>query len=959
MVGAQEVSSINYSLNAGLPSQETYFTYADNQGYVWIGTDAGLCRYDGYTFDVFTTENSPLTDNTIFKPYEAPNGEVWFVCYNGTITIYNPVKDELRPFEYNNKIREERFWIVGIYFDQEYAYLHHRFQGTFYHRYSLEDSSLSRVSLNTNDLKQIGRAENGSTFYSHKSSKTIYVKIAGLGIRSNIEPRPVSYLTEYDDITYFCLEQTIYATDGDTILLKRILDAKIETIHFIDQTMYVPTVSGLYIFDSGGQEKVLPNVYLTYMDIDSEGNIWASSLKNGIFNVASLHIRSLNRITEKINIHEVSSLHRFRGKLFIGMATEEEVYIYDETGIHKFIDRLDSQEYDFNIKAMYSDDQRLYIPGGIIHELDGDLKFRAYDGNALATANGWVQTASYNLPLPDNRIFSCGTYTGYAVQDLNNKRVDRYYEQTDNHRLFYPCLDSSGAIWAGSQVGLWRISLDDLGVAEQIMRFPSLNQRIDHVLYASGTKILNTRTNGLLFLRGNSIDSLQEIHGLISNRITDIYVQSDSVLWVGTSKGLSKVWLSSAGQKVLYNLNQDDGLPSNYVEHIAADGNELYLATTEGIAVVYTDRINPGSSPPHIYITSVDIARNPELKLEDRVFQYDQNDITIQYIGVTSKKPYKDFYSYRLVRQDKHNSGTDYINTNNTSVNFLDLNAGTYHFEVKCRNKNNVWSDVAMYQFTIKPHYSDTLWFRLALFIVILIILVALVYWRIKEIKSKNDKENHIKDLELKFKESELAILRNQMNPHFMFNALNSIQSYILQSDRDTASHYVQRFSKLMRSSLELSMDDWISLAVEIDFLTNYLTMEQMRFPERFSFEILVDPVIDPHDILLPPFLIQPIVENSVKHAFKNRESGGEIKVEFSMNNDELLCSVTDNGVGIDKSRLDKQQSTHKSYGIQVVRNRLRLILEDDAAEPLLYTDISKTQINQTGTKVDIKIPIE
>ncbi|MBO6518269.1 MAG: histidine kinase, partial [Bacteroidia bacterium] len=243
----------------------------------------------------------------------------------------------------------------------------------------------------------------------------------------------------------------------------------------------------------------------------------------------------------------------------------------------------------------------------------------------------------------------------------------------------------------------------------------------------------------------------------------------------------------------------------------------------------------------------------------------------------------------------------------------------------------------------------------LALFIIFLLLIIV---WQFKEIKRKNEKEKKLRDLELKFKESELAILRNQMNPHFVFNALNSIQSYILQSDPETASGYVQRFSVLMRSSLEYTMDDWISLRKEIDFLANYLHVEKLRFPDRFSFKITHSEEIDPEEINIPPLLIQPLVENCVKHAFSPDENGGLIKVHFELEADKIRCTVEDNGIGIVKKKA-RSRIKHRSYGIEVVQNRLELLDDEESGQYLEYHDLGETEEEGTGTRVLVLIPIE
>ena len=213
-------------------------------------------------------------------------------------------------------------------------------------------------------------------------------------------------------------------------------------------------------------------------------------------------------------------------------------------------------------------------------------------------------------------------------------------------------------------------------------------------------------------------------------------------------------------------------------------------------------------------------------------------------------------------------------------------------------------------------------------------------------------------NLKLRLKRSELASLQGQMNPHFVFNALSSIQNDILKEDLPSAYSSIGQFAQLMRKGLEHSRASMTSLQSEMSFLKNYMELEQKRFASRFSFEVEAEPQLLKDDVNLPPLMIQPICENAIKHGFNN-DSNGLLSVRFSYHgNDAVLCVVEDNGVGIKKSSKNKvKKSDKKSYGLAIVEDRIRLFTEQDLTARMTVTDLSEIS-DATGTRVELVLPI-
>jgi two-component system sensor histidine kinase YesM len=185
-----------------------------------------------------------------------------------------------------------------------------------------------------------------------------------------------------------------------------------------------------------------------------------------------------------------------------------------------------------------------------------------------------------------------------------------------------------------------------------------------------------------------------------------------------------------------------------------------------------------------------------------------------------------------------------------------------------------------------------------------------------------------LNSIKIKNKKIELQSLRREMNPHFVFNSLNSINNYIAQNDELAANKYLSAYSNLMRSTMENSNKDFISLSTELELLKRYLDLEQLRFSDKFSYTISVDENIDCDTIEIPNMLIQPQVENAIWHGLRYKETKGLLQLDFVLHNKQLLIKIEDDGIGFTKSQLlkTKNQQSHNSIGIKNTKNRITLL---------------------------------
>jgi hypothetical protein len=352
-----------------------------------------------------------------------------------------------------------------------------------------------------------------------------------------------------------------------------------------------------------------------------------------------------------------------------------------------------------------------------------------------------------------------------------------------------------------------------------------------------------------------------------------------------------------------------------------------------------------------VYINQVKVSNRDTSIDQNLTLSHEQNNIVISYVGISYKSRGSMIYKYRLLGSE---NSDDWIYSKETSVSFPYLAPGNYTFEVFASTKEGVWSiNSATYSFEILPPYWKTWWFKLIIILFAAITLTSLFLYRLHVIQEKNR-------MMVKLNKYMLQALNRQMNPHFIFNALNTIQSFFIKNDKITSLHILSRFTTLMRRVLNNSREDMISLNEEIETLKNYIELESFRFQDKFEYEFLVDPSLPINNLKIPPLLLQPYVENAIIHGLRHRISpGGKLTVQIFQTENHLCCRIIDNGIG--RSLAEEMKTVkpgHISLGTKISSQRIDLISHMSNMDiKIEYTDLIDDNKKGCGTQVDIVIP--
>ncbi|GAB5398581.1 MAG: hypothetical protein Aureis2KO_01660 [Aureisphaera sp.] len=909
---SQEFHFERYDTSDGLPSSEFYDVLIDGKGYAWFTSDRGIVRYNSNEFEEFLLEDG-LSNLVNFTFFRESDNTFWVNGIDGSFTHWNG--SHFKPFKFNSelqKLKKEFFqWFEIIDLDEDYIYF-----------ISVISAEKKAYSINRWD-GQIKTLEKDTVVCSDNCSTKTKRSVK---IWNALDPEEFKNFKQFAKNYSFSTGKDILISPNGTFLeiYNEFVSDKGEL--FIMSEKGLSSHTNLLNF-SNGATFYLKDVSITSAAITANGEIWATSRSKGIFRIPSIYVK---KIILDSNESNVDGLYRIKDKLYI-KTIEGEIASIDKKGNIKLFPFLDRTGFHEGFQD--PDDAEIFYFGAT----------RYKNGKLELSLGGKV-----NIRPIDSSKYIQYDYSSFKYYSKSRSGGNLILLSQPN-RVRSSAIDSLKNVYLGTYEGIFKLSYPNRNEDSIPVKHYSetKNMRINDLVSSGGIFWAGTLGDGLLYQlddRWNVLDA-----NLSSNTIHALYAQNDSILWVGTNNGLNKLEYSMDKLKIesIEYFDTSKGLSSNYIKDLTFFNENLYVATDKGINYFQPkERTYPKPilSIDEFVVNKVPVSvSNPNLNAS---FSHQQNDIKIRYTGISSIKPLNHdyFYTYQLYKE-----GTEkdirWIQTNTRELEYPNLEPGKYTFKIQCKNSDNIYSDIRQLKFEIKPHYSQTGIFRL--FAMILGILSVFLVWKLR---TKNLKRNL--SLELRAKEAELTTLRNQINPHFIFNSINTIQNYIFSDKKEEANLYIYTFSKMIRKSLRFSRIKRTSLSEEIDFIEDYLSIENMRFKDRFEYNVTVEESIDCDQVYIPALMSQPLVENAVKHAFKDVDYKGELSITYTIKKDILGIAIADNGVGFNPKDL---KAGSKSLGIQIIRQRIDLLNEIHGfSKATLFI----TSIPQQGTKVALNLPI-
>lgn len=437
--------------------------------------------------------------------------------------------------------------------------------------------------------------------------------------------------------------------------------------------------------------------------------------------------------------------------------------------------------------------------------------------------------------------------------------------------------------------------------------------------------------------------------GLLSDYVQTITADKANNLWLTSEYGVTQFSLDK-DHTVSNILFQSEGFANESFE-TAFDtaSQQVVLGLHDRYMFVSTLRNRDQASVPVPRLDKIQVNNHEQfIDLDHAMLDLDhtQKNISIDFTAVHFTNADKLNFAYKLVGADTEWKYT----TVNRSAQYAALSPGSYVFKLKVANESGTWGpEREMVSFTIVPPFWKSVWFILCVSAIIILLALLLMRKRIQTIRYEAG-------LKQKIAETEMMALRAQMNPHFIFNCINSIDSLIQDNDKYHATIYLNKFAKLIRCILDSSKQNTVPLANDMEALKLYIEMEQFRNENKFTAAIKADPGLLHEDIKVPPLIIQPYVENAILHGLRSRKDNkGELSISLDRQNGHIRYIIEDNGVG--RMQMQNGHPTDKvSHGMQMSSDRVRLFNQEEHAS-VEITDLVSDG-SPTGTRVQVLLKV-
>ena len=945
----QTTQTIYYTTKDGLPSNSVYRTILDNRGFLWIATENGLAKFDGKNFKSYTTAQG-LPDNEITDIFLDSSQTIWVTPFRRTPSYYNPVKDrfeneetdpELQKIELGNANRGSVLSYGGIAFcnNQRNFFIYKKGKVTVY--------------KGLLDAKHAGTPERVIEYspgnYFLVCSDSIRV-LSGDKITKAFPLSAKIFNSEYFNNTLFIssdneIRKYSITASGDVQLrLKKTFPFTIRIFCGAGKNLAVTTYNGTtYPVDTTTlnlKDPLLYNIAVRNVLEDKNGSSWISTIDKGLIKIQQKRISSYtinDRILNDQIAQNFNTLLVSNKKIFAG-TNYGEVLVYDGVYDIKKISLSDEKNMDGTVRNIIELKDKIYVAcqtGSFLFDKKTYEILRRFEGQANSSTKAAIRL--------NDSVLLLGSH---AEVKKYNFETDQMIAKTVKRVTALGEADSE-KIYVGSNEGLYRWNSDSLYYFGK--RYKAFTYRVNTICTtADGLVWVGLGSDSLLVLKNDSLVRSIALGDIIPGNVCkSLFSNKAGELWLGTNKGLNKINYQFVENKLNYGstfFGLSDGLIGEQVNDITIYNDTVYVATSGGISYLPATLHLPVADIT-TFITRVNIDGKDALVLDSYTLPYDKNNISIEFSGV-DLTGYYPFFEYKI-------NDAQWVRLDKNSIQ-LRLLSGKFDILIRAIKRDGTASSHAAHI----NIYIETPFWKNGIFwtVVVIVLFIASILILQKRNRQKQQKAVEKVLTEKKLGELEMQALKAQINPHFVFNCLNSIKGFIYERDFKQADNYLDKFSELLRSTLDSSSSSIISLLDEISYLDNYLQLEKLRFDDRFEYFINIDKDINSKEALVPAMLLQPYVENAIRHGIGHLENKkGIINISVRKEGRQLICEIEDNGIGREKAVALRNElhTEYQSRGMQLSKRRAELYgIEQE------IVDKKDEAGNAMGTVIILRIPI-
>ncbi|MEM6721470.1 MAG: histidine kinase [Bacteroidota bacterium] len=943
----------------GLPDKAFYDVVEDDDGIIWLASDKGLYRYDGYSYTLLTHPNQ--RGLAVFNLVKDVHNQIWFtnlsnqlfVVKNGVIQLFGTFNEllvgnlaTLTDVPNHIVISSGNYLIIvnkqtGKIVYTEKLRIHIKpflFQNALYVGVSKGEKKefLYTIDLITFETKRVH--DLAVNFQTYRQS-------LGMSLQDEV----VFFVNGLRTKAFYKL------TKDDTIipLQHQFPPIRIISIQTISNELWFCTEKGVIVCTLTGNTLHIKNHFLqdefaSQITKDQHENYWVSTTNNGVFVIPNPEIKAIQLPRKNDSFKRMFVGHT--GNLLFS-TIKYQLFTY--TPLQKSLQ---------HIQLPYQEDIRyvFYDP----YEKKYNVEIEGYQYILLSRDFDWIANASDKLKsvsvkehafMSDGQLMVSTNYN-FAILSADKTSNTMRYEYIDRKRS-YACLydEKNKYSYYSNTKGLF--------VVDAALQPKEITCKGESVLIQKMTQTRDGRIWCLSFKKGIFVLENNEVitnysteNGLLSNFNSHI-ASFENHVWIAGEKGLQQI---DFAQHTIRNLTKNDGIPSYEFTGLHIQNHQVYVSTRNELCFFDERKVFKTIHTIEPYFTSIEIADSVvAFSPEGYHLKHHQNKIKIKYNtnGFLSKNNVN--YIYKLSGVDPDwQKGIVGIN----EVLYNSLPAGNFVFELKAFEGENISKTITI-QFQIAQVYYKTWWFY-ALITILIIFVIWYVFYRMNKQKNKRQQNllaQQTKDLEnIRLK---LESLRSQMNPHFIFNALNSIQDYIIQNEKSLARRFLVKFSELIRMYLEHSQRDTITISEEIEALQIYLELEKERFETTFSYQLKIAKILENSQVAIPTFLIQPYIENAITHGLLHKENHRNLHIKFETDEKltHITCTIIDNGIGRAASEKINKNRPFKPKSFSTMANQKRIdLLNKTNQEPIKLRIIDNFEASEaSGTTVIITIPTQ
>lgn len=938
----QNLSYLHYTTAEGLAGNTVYDVVQDKDGFIFFATENGLTRYDGKEFITYTIADG-LSDNEVLKLFADSKGRVWITCFNKKICYYYEGKI------YNTSNAPHLATINKLII----RYIETNDGSIVFcandEVYMLDNNMISCIMKKDIDLNKHTISVN-----YYKSTNELIIGYKDSSFKYQNKHLTFSFLCNYEfpsNVLFFSNKPKKFhqgVSNSDIIKIK--LPSNHNSIFTINQIAFlVNTNKGCWEIDSVNcslSYHFLPDKQINNSLYDAEGNYWFATYNDGVYKLNSKAIKTYLPVTNANPSKEILCISSTGSKIYAGSFFGSFISIQDSIksnfNYQQYINKSTNSK-DINRVTCATEIGDHTIVFGLDNYL---LKLH----NNKPQFNYDVQPVKSLYKINEDILLVATSKTTVTVNANTLAVIDTIFKDRSTAACY-----ANTNYYIGTTNGLISINRakqqQHLSCIHSILRHRIVAIKAD----ANGTLYIATSDSGLIIL--NSKHQVEKIitttQGICSNSCKSLLLHNN-FLWVGTINGASKIDLLHNFS--VTNYTKSNGLPSDIINAMyIGNDSSIWVGSPEGLTM-FKEKSIAQKTICNLIVEQI-TSGNASLPLnsESYVLKYGGNNITFGYVAVTMRAAENIEYSYYLQGFD-----TAWQHTRKRNIAYLSLPVGNYTFQLYATNSLGIKSRIYTCKISVQQSFWRSWWFYALSSVVTILFIWLLIYLRYKRIEKVN---SQIADFRVQLANMEQQALQAQMNPHFIFNSINAIQQFILSKENEKAFNYLNLFSSLVRNTLDNCDKQYITLENEIDYLQQYLSLEELRFGSVFTYSITIDEAIDTAEIKIPSMILQPFVENALRHGIRQlQEKHGLLNISFEFNgNDKLICTITDNGIGRKAAEEFKSmmQVSYQSKGIELTRKRIELLNNNkDKKISFMIIDLYDEADIANGTKVIVTIPL-